>query len=1152
MQALTLVLTLSAVIVLIFAARGGRLFGSRRADAPPAVPPPSPAPPAPAAEPPPPLISDPLLRRLFELRKGVIDAPAMYSPDDLLALAPFVSLVEGFADPPLETERLLEFWQSDDAIFSWAALCALSRRPRDERVEERLLARINSFHAWSRHFLLRVLEAWNPEDPLLAARVLVRLDDSWSREVHGVTIDQFLHRRAAIAPLTLAGVDVPPGLDRGDLALVLRTQVDPALATPLFEALVEPPFASTPAPVAKTPASDESSPIAVARAPLKEIGQLRKPGSIREERAIGYPTANAAIGRLRSTLLGTPRRSALVVGEAGVGKTSLVRRLAAELSAEGWTIFEAGADQINAGMMFTGSLGQRLQILRKGLRHPKTLWIVPDFHQLLWSGRHVQNPTGILEMLVPAIESDEILILGETRPGALEIVLAERPEIRRLFEVVRIAPPTEPEVAAIIAAWTARCAEQRVQVPIALGSEAMGLARQYLSGQAAPGGVLRLLDGALEAAAERAGTEGTATLGVEDLIAALARLTGLPHEILDERRTLDLDVVRRHFEARVVGQPEAVRCLVERLALLKAGITDPTRPTGVFLFAGPSGTGKTELAKTLADYLFGSPERLVRLDMSELQDPGAFERVLGSGMSTRPPGNSLAERVRRQPFCVVLLDEFEKAHPRVWDLFLQVFDDGRLTDPQGETTDMRQAIIILTSNLGSAISGEAKLGLVGAGEGFSPGTIERAVERAFRPELRNRLDRVVVFRPLTREVMRTILRKELADAFARRGLRRRDWAVELEESAIELLVERGFSPTLGARPLKRALEQLLLTPLAAAIVDRRAPEGDQFLFVRADGDRLAVEFVDPDAPDVAPGPAVAPGHGEMTAIALEARGSRDEVERVHAALAALRARIDEPAWRETKQELLLEAASPDFWKRADRFERLGRAEYLDRIESATRAAASLLERIEGHPAAPRESYPRDVVRRLAQQLHLLEAASREALAEGPRDAFVAIEPMLDDTSPAAPAREFAGRLAAMYASWARARGMRFAQLETPDGSREPRYLIAIAGFAAYALLEPEEGLHVLEDDEPGGRTVRRTTVRVRVLPQPAEPARDGAPGLLRQARERLALRPAATNMVARRYRDGASPLVRDTVRGWRTKHIDRVLGGDFDLIQARE
>uniref|UniRef100_A0A832MM36 ATP-dependent Clp protease ATP-binding subunit n=1 Tax=Eiseniibacteriota bacterium TaxID=2212470 RepID=A0A832MM36_UNCEI len=1132
-------------------------------DPPPAAPGPAPAPGLEAVE-------DPLVAALIAARERVAAAPRVWRPDDLTALAPFRELADVFARPEVETERVLHYWQGDDALLSWGALAGLARRPRDGEVETRLLARVNHFHPWSRHFLLRVLEAWSPGDASLAGRVLVRLDESWGREETGVVLDQFLRRRADGAPVGFEGADPPETFDADLLDRILREQVEPGLGA-LWRAALraagasQEPSAAGPAggaPPAEPAAGEVERGVppgmAAPRAPLAEVGRFRRPGTVKEERALPTPSSDAALERAHAALTAKPARPALVVGEAGVGKSALVRRLAARLSAEGWTIFEASAAQINAGMSFTGSLEERLRVLRRGLARPKTLWIAPDFHQMLWAGRHSQSPTGLLEMLVPAIEAGDVLVLGETRPEALERVLAERPEVGRLFEIVRLAPPPEDEIAGLLAAWAARArATHGVEAPEEVRAEAAALARQYLSAHASPGGVLRLLDGALEDAVRRAPAGGPAELAMDDLVSALARLTGLPQDLLDERRTLDLEAVRGRFEARVIGQPEAVRCLVERLALLKAGVTDPGRPTGVFLFAGPSGTGKTELAKTLADYLFGAPDRLVRLDMSELQDAAAFERVLGAGAALGPGGHSLAERVRRQPFCVVLLDEFEKAHPRVWDLFLQVFDDGRLTDPRGETTDFRQAIIILTSNLGTASAGEVRLGLVGGGDALAPGTIERAVERAFRPELRNRLDRVVVFRALTRDVMRLILRKELADAFARRGLRRRDWAVELEESAIELLIERGFSATLGARPLRRALEQLLLTPLAAAIVDRRAPEGDQFLFVRADGDGLAVEFVDPDAAETAPLElprlASAPGAMEVASVAFEARGTRAEVGTLRAALAALVARVEDGAWRTAKEALLLESAEPGFWERADRFERLGRAEYLDRIENGARAAASLLERIEGNPAAPRESYPRDVVRRLAQQLHLLGAAADEALGAGPRDAFVSVEPLLEDNVPPGPSREFARRVAAMYEGWARARGMRLTALEAPAGTpgEEPRHVFAIAGFAAYALLAGEDGLHVLEWEEAGARAPRRVTARVRVAPQPAAPARDGAAGLRRQAGEALAAAPPTTH-VARRYREGAAPLVRDAARGWRTGRVDRVFAGDFDLIPARD
>jgi ATP-dependent Clp protease ATP-binding subunit ClpC len=1095
------------------------------------------------------------LRRLYATRGRF--ASQVSRPEDLVLDAAFRELVSMFLEPEIEPGIVVEFFQGEDGILAWAAVRSLAFRPHDPDIEELLLARLNSFHHWTRGFMLRALEAWHPDDPNLLPRVLARLDATWNENHCGPVLDAFVRRRLARAPLTAENLAVTLPASR-----VARIQqiVHRHVNHPSVEALAlafgwpaverdedgDPVF---PGSMRSLMTGDDSQP-----------GKRWEPGTYTAEDALGHPTADVLLHAAHAALTAESRRSALVVGDTGVGKTALVRRIAARLSSEGWTIVETSASQLNAGMSFVGQLEQRLREHIGRLSQPKTLWIVPDFHQLVWTGRAQQNPTGALEQLLPAIGSGEILVLGETRIEGLERVVLEQPEVRRVFEVFRMASPPEAEVAELVDAWASRTAEQRqVETPADVRREAVALARQYLPAQPPPGGVLRLLDGAVAEARKRE-TAGVVTVEIADAVAALSALSGLPHEILDERRTLNLDEVRARFESRVIGQTEAVRLLADRLALLKAGVTDPNRPTGVFLFAGPSGTGKTEMAKTLADYLFGSPERLIRLDMSELQDPSAVERVVGSPQ-TWTPGKSLAELVRRQPFSVVLLDEFEKAHPRVWDLFLQVFDDGRLTDARGEAADFRQSIIIVTSNLGAVTSGEPRLGLVGSGEEFSEAGIARAVERAFRPELRNRFDRVVVFRPLTREVMRGIIRKELRDAFARRGLRRRDWAVELEESAIELLVERGFSPTLGARPLRRAIEELLLTPLAAAIAERRAPEGDQFLFVRADGDQLAVEFVDPDAGTramevrafmrLSPGPTPLPG---LATIALEGTGAPHEVEALRAHLAELAVRVESDEWQETKSALLRETAADGFWERGDRYERLGRAEYLDRIDHGMQSAASLLERLEGSPSKPRDAYPRDVVRRLAQQLFLLERAARHALAEGPRDVFLSIEPLHEDAATPGPAREFAGELAGMYARWAKMRGMRWFGLSalTPADGAPGRFVHAIAGFAAWAFLADEDGLHVLEIEDAAPGEARRVTVRVHVVPQPTDPPRDGLDGLARQAREALSRPSATATRVVRRYRAGASPLVRDAVHGWRTGRIDRVLAGDFDLISARE
>lgn len=1086
------------------------------------------------------------LRALYVLQQRVVEAPRVSTPEDLLQVGAFGDLVHAMGELGFDDEALLRYAFGEDAVLSWAALGALAQQPKSENVEARLLSHLNGFHPWTRHFVLRLLEQWNPGDPALGCRVLVRLDGSWDSGSNGVVLDDFLRRRMAAGPVTAEGVERPANFDADAIREVLVNQLVPDLAGFWIEAIGIDSENRRGGTGADGRTSGEPGP--------GDIGRLHAPGGVSDQGLFAYGSADEQLVRLVETLSGTPPRSALIVGETGVGKSSLARRAAAALSGLGWTVFEAGAAQLNAGMSLVGALEERLQKLTRFLAEKdRVVWVIPDFHQLLWSGRHMQSPTGILEMLMPAIEARRIVILGETRPAALERVLQERPEVARVFEIVRLEPPQETEVAALLKAWAESQQRDRgVIAPPAVLAEAAPLARQYLSSRTPPGGVLRLLESAADRAYRRKGTSGAAEITLDDLVEALAQLTGLPLDILDDRRSLDLEAVRRRFESRLIGQPEAVGHLIERLALIKSGITDPTRPYGVYLFAGGSGTGKTELAKTLADYLFGSPERMMRLDMSELQDAHALERVMGAGPDVGTGGNSLAERVRRQPFSVVLLDEFEKAHPRVWDVFLQVFDDGRLTDHRGETTDFRHAIIILTSNLGTAEVGEVRLGLVGRADGFSPTSVERAVARTFRPEFLNRLDGVIVFRPLTRDTMRQILKKELADAFARRGLRRRDWAVELEESAIELLIERGFSTSLGARPLKRALERFLLTPLARAIVDRSAPEGDQFLFVRADGDRLAVEFVDPDAQPATVAPGIAAPGADLATIVYDARGTAAEVAGLRAALEALQSRVQGEAWREAKQALLLEPASPGFWEREDRFERLGRAEYLDRIESGLKSATSLLERLEGG-GRERAAYPRDLVRRLAQQLHLLEAACAEALVTGPRDAFVSIEPLHETPEEAGASKAFAERLAAMYEAWARARGMRLADLgsgRATGSNSEPPHVLAIAGFAAYTLLAPDDGLHVLEREAGDGRSIRRAAARVRVAPQPFTPARDGAAGLARQASQALAAHGAPSTLVVRRYREAPSPLVRDSVRGWRTGKIERVMAGDFDVIPA--
>ena len=628
----------------------------------------------------------------------------------------------------------------------------------------------------------------------------------------------------------------------------------------------------------------------------------------------------AVVDAVAAALSPRSPRSVLLVGEQGVGKTTLVVE-ALRRQKQPWFAFQASAAEVHAGHAYVGELEGRVSEIVERMKRRSIVWLFPSFEEALFAGQHSRSPRGLLDAMLPAIEAREIAVVGEIDPMAYELLTQNRPRVTRIFEVIRLAAMTDEDALAVGRAWSH---EYGADVDANTLAEALDLATHYLPGTAAPGNLLRLLELVLDRV-----TRGLAKrVTPETVIATLSAVTGLPLHVLDPRTPLRLDDVRAFFGSRVLGQPEAVDCLVDRIALVKAGLTDPTRPLGVFLFVGPTGTGKTEIAKAFSEFLFGSPGRLVRLDMSEYQTHESLERLLGDateGANASP----LISAVRKQPFTVLLLDEFEKAHESVWDVFLQVFDDGRLTDLKGRTVDLRHCVIILTSNLGSAIPRGPGLGFTGRSGTFDAASVTKSVERSFRPEFLNRLDRVVVFQPLGREIMRGLLEKELTDVLRRRGFRMQPWAVEWDEGAIDFLIEQGFSTELGARPLKRAVERYLLTRIATAIVERQFPEGDQFLFITArDETGLDVAFVDPYAGEPEPSPteehelepaadpAERPRPPPLRTTRARASGHGGRGQFFSGALAEVVERVR--AWDEPKQDALGETREHAFWQSPDR------------------------------------------------------------------------------------------------------------------------------------------------------------------------------------------------------------------------------------------
>jgi ATP-dependent Clp protease ATP-binding subunit ClpB len=347
------------------------------------------------------------------------------------------------------------------------------------------------------------------------------------------------------------------------------------------------------------------------------------------------------------------------------------------------------------------------------------------------------------------------------------------------------------------------------------------------------------LEKRLKAAADAENKEATLVRNKvtdEEIAEVVSKWTGIPVSKMLEGEKDKLLRMEQMIEKRVVGQTEAVRAVADAIRRSRAGLSDPNRPNGSFLFLGPTGVGKTELTKALAEFLFDTEEAMVRIDMSEFMEKHSVARMIGAppGYVGYEEGGYLTEAVRRRPYSVVLLDEIEKAHPDVFNVLLQVLDDGRLTDGQGRTVDFRNTVIIMTSNLGSQVIQEmAPTSGTDAGYAAMKSAVMEIVGGHFRPEFLNRIDEIVVFHPLAKDQIRKIVDIQIGNL--RKRLLDRDIELELDDAARDRLSEAGFDPVYGARPLKRAIQQQLENPLAQRLLRGEFVPGDRIRVGASDG-----------------------------------------------------------------------------------------------------------------------------------------------------------------------------------------------------------------------------------------------------------------------------------------------------------------------------
>jgi ATP-dependent Clp protease ATP-binding subunit ClpC len=555
-----------------------------------------------------------------------------------------------------------------------------------------------------------------------------------------------------------------------------------------------------------------------------------------------------------------------------------------------------------AGSKYRGEFEERLKkVMKEITQRGDIILFIDELHNLVGAGA-AEGAIDAASILKPALARGELQTIGATTLDEYRKYLERDSALERRFQQIRVEEPTIDQTVEILKGLRDRYEQHhKVQITDEALQAAADLAYRYISDRFLPDKAIDLIDEAAsrmriksmtsppanrefeeeletvrrekETAIEDQEFEKAAALrdqerklvgkkreleeewesgdaierpaiGEEEIADIVSMWTGIPVFKLTEAETQKLMRMEDELHKRVIGQHPAIEVISKAIRRSRAGLKDPKRPTGSFIFLGPSGVGKTELARTLAEFLFGDDEAMIRIDMSEYMEKHAVSRLVGSppGYIGYDEGGQLTEAVRRKPYSVLLLDEIEKAHPDVFNILLQILEDGRLTDAQGRTVDFRHAIVIMTSNIGAAeIARNTPLGFAVSDDetGITYDDMKNRImgelKKVFRPEFLNRIDDVIVFHKLQKEEIRQIV--ELLLVRIRESMAERELQLELTDPAKDLLVEKGWDPAMGARPLRRAIQRYIEDPLAdfvlreqlmpgATVVVNPAPDGE--------------------------------------------------------------------------------------------------------------------------------------------------------------------------------------------------------------------------------------------------------------------------------------------------------------------------------------
>lgn len=531
------------------------------------------------------------------------------------------------------------------------------------------------------------------------------------------------------------------------------------------------------------------------------------------------------LAQLLETLSCRDKRCVLIVGESGVGKTALVEELAVKLQGEGVPaslkskkISALNLSTLISGARFRGQFEERVLLMLKQIRERGEIVLIENLHLLISTGSSKGASLDSAALLKPALTRGEIQIIGTTDEDSLSNILEKEPSFLKQFHVLRLEELSISKVQEILRLRRpAYEAFHGVTLPGDLFESNLDLVRMSISDKKLPESALDLMDRtAARVSLRRGATSPSPEVTREDMLITLSEMSGVSFERLSMLNRDRLSGLEELLSARVVGQEEAVSSVSRVVRVAKMGLDlNPRRPDGVFLFVGPTGVGKTEMARRLAEILFGDEEKLIRIDMSEYMERISTSRLIGTapGYVGYNDTTQLTDRVRRNPYCVILFDEVEKADPQVLNLFLQIFDAGRLTDGKGRTVRFHHATIIMTCNVGGQLYRREKLGYKDAGgERVDVEGVLREVRNSFSPEFLNRVDEVVLFAPLTQECMGRIVDLQLQEL--RERLAHQGKCLILHESARQWLALQVFSEEYGAREVGRILRKEISEPMA--------------------------------------------------------------------------------------------------------------------------------------------------------------------------------------------------------------------------------------------------------------------------------------------------------------------------------------------------